>query len=108
MKILHFLPLTIFAVSCQNNSVSQQETLPPVVKRAPVESKPKPKRKKHKSTKPTKPKAEVTPVVVDPTIPDPTNVTPTTTAIPRFKVPENIQPKVQDGIDLGEFIELKW
>ena len=30
------------------------------------------------------------------------------TEIPRFEVPENIQPKMSDGINQAEFIELKW
>jgi len=110
MKILHYLPLAIFAVSCQKNTV-QPQTLPPVVQKASEPSKPKYKPKKKKPTssaiKP-KVKEEIKPLVVDPTIPDPSKVTPTVTDIPRFEVPENIQPKVADGINLGEFIELKW
>lgn len=100
MKILPLLvPASILFVSCQPITPTQP-TLPPVVKSTPVVTNPT------KKYLPRKPKVEVEAETPDPRIPDP--VKPMVTEIPRFKVPENVQPKVSDGINQGEFIELKW
>lgn len=102
MKILPLLvPAAVLMASCQQTP-APQKTLPPVIKSEPVKVQPK---KKYVAPKP---KVEKLPEVPDPKIPDPTRTTPTVTEIPRFKVPDNLQPKVSDGINQGEFIELKW
>lgn len=102
MKILQILvPTSLLLASCQQTPTRQQ-ALPPIIKSEPVVAKPT---KKYVAPKP---KVEKLPEAPDPKIPDPTKATPSITEIPRFKVPDNLQPKVSDGINQGEFIELKW
>lgn len=109
MKILLTIPFIVFSISCQQITPPTVKTLPPVVETSPTQN---PKAKKHspskiKESKPLAIEAPELKSTVNPLTPDPSVVTPTTT-IPRFEVPENVQPKVSDGINQGEFIELKW
>lgn len=110
-KLLSAIPLVAFlATSCQQNT-PVAETLPPVVKKAPTVTS-KPKKRNYRSNRPSS-KPKVDPVLVkkeetiDPLTPDPTSVV-QVAEIPRFEVPDNLQPKVSDGINQAEFIELKW
>ena len=121
-NLLSVIPLVAFlGASCQQNKPPVVETLPPVVQKAPVKkvaSKPKTRKKStrtYRKPTPSKPKTTSSPAIVkkeekkvDPLLPDPVNVTPQVAEIPRFEVPENIQPSVTDGINQAEFIELKW
>lgn len=123
--ILTVAPLVaILATSCQKNT-PKVATLPPVVQKKQVASKPssstktKTKTRKYRSSSSSstarkkKPVSTATattiskPDPVDPLKADPVQITPLN-EIPKFKVPENIQPKVTDGINQGLFIELKW
>jgi hypothetical protein len=110
--LLPVIPLAaILASSCQQNSTAV-ETLPPVVEKRPAEVKPK-KRTTRSYKKPSKPKKESTATTIakkeeiNPLAADPVKINPID-EIPRFEVPENVQPKVSDGINQAEFIELKW
>lgn len=111
-KLLFVVPFLAFLVtSCQQNT-PVAKTLPPVVEKRPVVS--KPKKRSYRSTKPSTPKIDSTATTsseesaINPLAADPLKVTPEVPDIPRFEVPENVQPKVSDGINQGEFIELKW
>lgn len=113
--------LALSFVSCQQKS--QYATLPPVVekkaatkKSTSTSSKPKSTRGKAWRTPPrpassnngtTAAAASEVKEKVSALTPDPTKLVPVDT-IPTFVVPENIQPKVSDGINQAEFIELKW
>lgn len=95
-------------VSCQNPfAKTEPEPVPKVVTYQ------KPTKKPATTWKPKKTAVvKATPEVeleetISPLTPDPTN-TLNKTEIPKFEVPENIQPKVADGIDQGAFIELRW
>lgn len=109
--LLPVLPLAvIMASSCQQNSTALN-TLPPVVEKRPAAVS-KPKKKSNRSTSTSKPASETTSTDLaandlNPLQADPAQVTPFND-IPRFEVPENVQPKVSDGINQAEFIELKW
>ncbi|MEM9283736.1 MAG: hypothetical protein AAGA96_18085 [Verrucomicrobiota bacterium] len=81
-------------VSCQPVT-SPPPPVTPIVTKAP--ELPKPKVKKTYQSKPDVPAVEPL---------DTTDVEPL--EIPKFEVPDNIQPKISDGIDQSEFIELKW
>lgn len=99
LVILLSLPV-LFLVSCQPTQV-RQEPLPPVFKPTPVTTPPKPKPVSTvENEKPLE--NELRPLT-----PDPRNTNPSR-QIPRFQVPDNIQPKVPDGINQAEFLELKW
>lgn len=99
------------ATSCQQFQ-PQPATLPPVVEQKPPTVTSKPKRTT-RSTNSSKPKTNSTATTINteseinPLNPDPTKVS-AIDEIPRFQVPDNLQPKVSDGINQAEFIELKW
>lgn len=98
--LIPLIVLSAVVTSCQPTQVVT-EPLPPVIKSTPVVSKPKPRPKvAPEIEKPLKDELR-------PLTPDPVNTNPGR-EIPRFKVPENIQPKVADGINQAEFLELKW
>ena len=117
MKIIQIgIPLVAVLVSSCQQSRPPVATLPPVVEKQVVSNSTKPKTKKRSYRKPTsstqtKPTATATTIAkeepVNPLIPDPTNLTPLN-SVPKFPVPDNIQPKIQDGINQGVFLELKW
>ena len=68
----------------------------------------KPKTSSSSSSSSSKPTVTTTKKeTVSPLIPDPARVA-QVTEIPVFKVPDNIQPSIPDGINQAEFIELKW
>ena len=123
---VYTLPLAVILLaSCQKNQPAA--TLPPVVQQKKVanttsktkktSSKPKKKKTYRKPTTKTKSKpkpSSTTGKVISenrdtltPLNPDPVNVS-GEDVIPNFAVPENIQPKVEDGINQGLFIELKY
>lgn len=112
--LLPIVPLAaLLTASCQQNSAPVR-TLPPVVEQRPVAvSKPKKRSTRtYRSSNTSKPKIDATATTItkeeiNPLDADPTKVTPVV-EIPRFEVPENVQPKVSDGINQAEFIELKW
>ncbi|MGJ8724011.1 MAG: hypothetical protein ACSHYB_05600 [Roseibacillus sp.] len=117
-KLLSVIPLVAFlGTSCQQNTPTVK-TLPPVVEKKAPTVVSKPKKRTYRPKKTTKPKTTPTSTptptpttpkekAFDPLTPDPTQVT-QIAEIPRFEVPENIQPNVTDGINQAEFIELKW
>ncbi|MBK1835349.1 hypothetical protein [Roseibacillus ishigakijimensis] len=74
-------------------------TQPPVV----TAPEPRPTRVYREETGASDEKKEV----ADPLAPDPSKVGARST-IPRFEVPDNVQPKVSDGINQGQFLELRW
>lgn len=116
MKIIQIgIPLVAVLVSSCQQSRPPVATLPPVVEKKQVVSN-STKTKKRSYRKPTsstqtKPTATATTIAkeepLNPLIPDPTNLTPLN-SVPKFPVPDNIQPKIQDGINQGVFLELKW
>ena len=123
--LLQTAPLVVLlATSCAKKQPTVA-TLPPVVKSKPaVSTKPKAKAKSNRtyrkstassSTKKKKSTGSTATTIsknepVNPLIPDPVKVVPQPEEVPTFNVPENIQPKstVNDGINQGLFIELKW
>ncbi len=107
------LPLAALLVaSCQQNTTPVVQTLPPVIGKKVTSPKPN----KQTAKKVTKVSDTASDAAADlankselnPLDTNPLNAIPEVEAIPRFQVPENVQPKVTDGIDQGLFIELKW
>jgi len=110
MKTPHFLLLTLSAssfVACQNPFQRSPEPQP--VPKVVTYQKPKTTTWKPKKTAVVNTTSAETVIEdpISPLTPDPTN-TLHKTEIPKFEVPDNIQPKVADGIDQGAFIELRW
>ncbi|GHC59573.1 hypothetical protein [Roseibacillus persicicus] len=110
-KLITVAPLLVLVTTSCQQLQPTPTTLPPVVEKAPtVTSKPTRSTRSSSSSKP-KPSSttttDKTESEISPLTPDPTKVA-TIDEIPRFEVPDNVQPKVSDGINQGEFIELKW
>lgn len=111
------LGVVFFAASCQTQQ-PVVTTLPPVAEEASRSPSSRPSRSTSRSTtrstssstsssSTSSPAEEVAATTIQPLTPDPTAVTPVSD-IPRYEVPENVQPQVSDGINQAEFIELKW
>jgi hypothetical protein len=101
MKLLLLSPLPALLLSCQTTPI-RQEPLPPVVRSSPADI-----RETSTRSIPEPEENDTEEDEIRPLDPDPVNIAPKK-KVPRYDVPENVQPKVSDGINQGLFIELKW
>jgi hypothetical protein len=99
--LLPFLP-PLLLVSCQTTPI-RQEPLPPLVRSSAVDY----SEGDSMTSLPDSSRDDIDENEIRPLTPDPVNTMPEK-KVPRYNVPENVQPKVPDGINQGEFIELKW
>ncbi|MDP0490298.1 MAG: hypothetical protein Q7Q71_04525 [Verrucomicrobiota bacterium JB023] len=100
-----------FLVSCQPTSQPRNTVQPVVTQRPPAPSVPASSSSQRRtSTTPSSvsvPEPKIEPKTESLSKPDPLKSL-QKEEVPSFDVPDNIKPKVSDGIDQGVFIELKW